>query len=164
MGRRWAAALLAVAVVAGMWRWIGSRETPEERIRAVIEEQLDGLHRGQARPILDGLGDGFVDRTSGATRDDVRRALFLLFESDCDPQTGEFQHFGILDAEDGLQIEVAEDGESARVRLHVLFHRRDRGALLVTWDALIEGEMRELDGWQWASTRTVNHSRRRWGL
>lgn len=164
MGRRWIVALLLVVAVAGLWRWLGSRATPEERIRAVIEKQLDGLHRGQARPILDGLGSGFVDRTTGATRDDVRRALFLLFESECDPQTGEFRHFGLLDPEDGLTIEVAEDGKSARVRLHVLFHRRDRGALLVTWDALFEGELRDLDGWQWTSTSTINHSRRRWGL
>ncbi|MBM3988359.1 MAG: hypothetical protein FJ294_10455 [Planctomycetes bacterium] len=162
MGHRWFVALLALAAVALLWRLVASRATPEERIRAVIEAQLNGLHRGQARPILDGLSDDFVDRTSRATRDDVRRALFLLFEEGCDPETGEFEHMGRLDPEDGLEIEVAEDGESARVRLHILFHRRDRGALLVTWDALIEGELRERDGWQWTSTSAVNHSQRRW--
>lgn len=164
MGRRWFVVLLTAVALAGVWSWLGSRATPEERIRAVIDAQLDGLHRGQARPILDGLADGFVDRSSQATRDEVRRALFFLFEQSCDPQTGEFEHFGQIDSEDGLEIELAEDGESARVRLHVLFHRRDRGALLVTWDALIEGEMRDLDGWQWTSTTRVNHGQRRWRL
>jgi len=166
MGRRWFVALLAIAAGAGLWRFVASRTTPEERIRAVIEAQLEGLHRGQARPILDGLGDGFVDRISGATRDDVRRALFLLFEESCDPETGEFEHVGQIDPEDGLQIELAEDGDSARVRLHILFLRREqgRGARLVTWDALIEGELRDLDGWQWTSTSRVNHSQRHWRL
>jgi hypothetical protein len=165
MFRRTLLTFLAVGAVAlALWRACEARVPPEEKIRRCIEAQLDGLHRGQARPILDGLADSFVDRSSGATRDDVRRTLFLLLREATDAKTGEFDHVGTLAEEDGLEIELASDGESARVRLHVLFHRRGSEPPLLTWDARIEGELRPLDGWQWVRTESVNHSRRRWGL
>jgi len=86
------------SVLAALVLWFAGRAlvralaSDETKIRRLVESMADGFDRTRMDPILQGLDRGFVDETSGATRQELREALAYLFFTAKDETTKAFPY------------------------------------------------------------------------
>ena len=92
MKRAAAIVLAALALWIGGRALVGARASDDTKIRRLVETMADGFDRTRMDPILDGLDRGFVDATSGATRQELREALAYLFFTAKDEATKAFPY------------------------------------------------------------------------
>ncbi|HLU39830.1 MAG TPA: hypothetical protein VK081_10610, partial [Planctomycetota bacterium] len=131
-----AAAILAVPALR---RRLASDEA---KVRWRIADAIADFNAGNTRA-ADVLAHGFIDETSGMSRDDLRAAIaFAAFH-----RRGPGGRFGYRLESDEPIVEVDGDTARANLRLRLLDARREPGALV--WECAVEGELRRGDdGWQ----------------
>jgi hypothetical protein len=156
-----AAALLAIAVLAGRWIW-RALASDETKIRWVCEDMLDGFNQMRTARVVRGLAPAFLDESSGVTREEVREVCIYVFMNELDPDDKGFALRAEFVPEEWT-VKVAEGTpKRATATLGARFFDKRGEKERLFWQARVEGELaRGDDGWQWTRMTSVNHSDRR---
>ena len=162
MRRVFALLLAAIALwfAAGFVR--DALRTDEERIRVLLEDEVEAFNAANAFSTLTGFADDYRDTSGGFDRDMLRSALRYAFLTRRDAH-GAFRHRCDL-GWDGLSIDVDDGAGSAQARFVLtLFATRDEDSP-VDWEVDVDAKLSWRDG-RWlvvSSKHTTTRGKRPW--
>jgi hypothetical protein len=139
-----------------------SLRTDEERIRLLLQDEVEAFNGASMLSTLDCFADDYRDTSGGFDRAMLRSALLWAFHNRRDSE-GRFRHRCDL-GWDALAIDVDEAGDAAEARFPLtLFSTRtpDSG---VEWDVDVVAKLRWTDG-RWlvaSSTHKTTRGKRPW--
>jgi len=149
--------LLAYFGIRGLIHALASAET---KIRWTIENMVEGFNDSKMNPVIGGIAENFVDKTSDVKREDLRSILVWMFLNETDDRHA-FLWSAVFDKQT-LSVKLGLDKHSADAACSVRFFRRRGEQNELVWDAHVAGTLAlGEDGWQWTALTQANHAQRR---
>lgn len=159
--------ILVAVLVLGLLSFAWSRarralRSPEEAVRARLEEMRDGFNSTTLRHVMSAFHGDYRDRSSGSTRREVADSLRYMFFQERDTLTKGFPYRMSIPSEE-LVVTVSEtDPPQVEVTLRAVIEHSTRGEWELWWDARATLDFVKTDeGWKILESRRVNHAERK---